>query len=38
VHEYKFVIDGTAWRADPGNPDVTGEYANSVLRIPDKRE
>ena len=36
VHEYKFVINGTTWRADPGNPDVTGEYSNSVLRIRDK--
>lgn len=36
VHEYKFVVNGTIWRADPGNPDVTGEYANSVLRIPAK--
>jgi peroxiredoxin len=33
VHEYKFVIDGKTWRADPGNPDVAGDYANSVLRI-----
>jgi len=34
AHEYKFVINGTLWRADPGNPDFTGTYANSVLRIP----
>src|SRR5262249_1933885 len=33
VHEYKFVLDGKTWRADPGNPDVAGDYANSVLRI-----
>ena len=32
-HEYKFVINGTTWRADPGNPDVAGDYSNSVLRI-----
>jgi hypothetical protein len=38
AHEYKFVIDGKTWRADPGNPDVTGEYANSVLRVgPQKK-
>jgi hypothetical protein len=37
-HEYKFVIDGKTWRADPGNPDFTGEYANSVLRIGPKAE
>jgi len=33
VHEYKFVIDGKTWRADPGNPDFAGEHANSVLQI-----
>jgi peroxiredoxin len=33
VHEYKFVIDGKTWRADPGNPDFAGQYANSVLQI-----
>lgn len=32
-HEYKFVIDGTAWRADPGNPRQTGAYHNSVLTL-----
>lgn len=36
AHEYKFVINGTIWRADPGNPDVAGEYGNSLLRIPAK--
>ncbi|HUG90040.1 MAG TPA: redoxin domain-containing protein [Planctomycetaceae bacterium] len=34
-HEYKFVIDGTIWRADPGNPDQTGFYNNSLLQIRD---
>jgi thiol-disulfide isomerase/thioredoxin len=38
VHEYKFVIDGKTWRSDPGNPDVTGEYANSMLRIVPRRD
>jgi 1,4-alpha-glucan branching enzyme len=33
VHEYKFVIDGKTWRPDPGNPDVAGDYGNSVLRV-----
>jgi thiol-disulfide isomerase/thioredoxin len=33
THEYKFVINSKTWRADPGNPDFAGEYANSVLRI-----
>lgn len=32
-HEYKFVIDGKTWRADPGNPEFAGQYANSVLKI-----
>ena len=33
THEYKFVINGKTWRADPGNPEVVGQYGNSVLRI-----
>jgi peroxiredoxin len=33
-HEYKYVIDGTAWRADPGNPEQAGGYHNSVLTLP----
>jgi thiol-disulfide isomerase/thioredoxin len=33
THEYKFVIDGKTWRADPGNPDFAGVYSNSVLRL-----
>jgi thiol-disulfide isomerase/thioredoxin len=33
MHEYKFVINGKTWRADPGNPDFAGEHANSVLRL-----
>lgn len=36
VHEYKFVIDGKTWRADPGNPESMGMYANSVLKIVSK--
>jgi hypothetical protein len=31
VHEYKYVIDGTRWRADPGNPNQIAAYRNSVL-------
>src|SRR5262245_35290443 len=38
VMEYKFVIDGKTWRADPGNPDVAGDYANSVLRVGPARK
>ncbi|MBI3866232.1 MAG: redoxin domain-containing protein [Planctomycetia bacterium] len=33
LHEYKFVIDGKTWRADPGNPDFGGQYANSVIVV-----
>jgi thiol-disulfide isomerase/thioredoxin len=36
AHEYKFVIDGKTWRADPGNPDFAGDYANSVLVVGPK--
>lgn len=33
IHEYKFVIDGKIWRADPGNPLRMGFYQNSALRL-----
>jgi glycosidase len=36
VHEYKFVLDGTTWLADPRNPDVVDDQnggVNSVLRL-----
>jgi peroxiredoxin/mono/diheme cytochrome c family protein len=29
--EYKFVVDGTKWTADPGNPVEWGKNRNSVL-------
>ncbi|MBS0263137.1 MAG: redoxin domain-containing protein [Planctomycetes bacterium] len=32
-YEYKFVVNGKVWRADPGNPDFAGDYANSVLVV-----
>jgi peroxiredoxin len=32
-HEYKFVIDGTKWRADPGNAVQIGFYRNSQLKL-----
>ena len=38
VHEYKFVIDGKTWRADPGNPDFAGQYSNSVLKLAARGE
>jgi hypothetical protein len=33
MYEYKFVLDGTGWRADPGNRERTGSYRNSVLQV-----
>lgn len=33
-YEYKFVIEGTRWRQDPGNPRQIGFYRNSVLTVP----
>jgi hypothetical protein len=33
-HEYKFVVDGGQWRADPNNHTTTGIFGNSVLQIP----
>ena len=32
-HEYKFVIDGTGWRNDPGNPRQVGFYRNSQIHV-----
>jgi peroxiredoxin len=32
-YEYKFVIDGTVWKYDPGNPHQAGFYNNSVLVV-----
>ncbi len=32
-YQYKFVLDGKEWRADPGNPDHAGSNRNSVLRV-----
>jgi hypothetical protein len=33
AHEYKYVLDGTRWRHDPGNRQQTGYYNNSVLQV-----
>jgi len=30
--QYKFVIDGN-WETDPNNPDITGEFGNSVITV-----
>jgi hypothetical protein len=32
-YEYKFVIDGTRWRHDPGNPRQVGFYNNSLIEV-----
>ena len=32
-HEYKFVVNGTNWLPDPENPDQTGPFTNSLVRI-----
>ncbi|MBM3308434.1 MAG: isoamylase early set domain-containing protein [Candidatus Eisenbacteria bacterium] len=32
-HEYKFVVNGTQWVADPDNPRVVGAYGNSEVEV-----
>ncbi|MEX0641562.1 MAG: redoxin domain-containing protein, partial [Pirellulales bacterium] len=32
-YEYKFVLDGTVWRFDPGNRERKGYFLNSVLHV-----
>ncbi len=34
-YEYKFVINGSQWIADPDNPKLVGEYGNSELVVGD---
>ena len=34
-YEYKFVVNGSEWIADPENPRVVGDYGNSGLTIND---
>jgi len=36
-YEYKFVIDGKIWRADPSNPQQAGYHRNSVLDVNDNK-
>ena len=36
-YQYKFVLDGKSWRADPGNPDHAGQHQNSFLHIGDSK-
>ena len=37
THEYKFVLDGTRWRQDPGNGRQVGDYHNSVVEVAKNR-
>lgn len=37
-YEYKFVVNGSEWIADPGNPIVVGDYGNSGLTVDDTGE
>jgi peroxiredoxin/mono/diheme cytochrome c family protein len=37
TYEYKYVLEGKVWRADPGNPLQNGFYNNSVLSVGKKR-
>jgi peroxiredoxin len=32
-YEYKFVVNGRVWRADPGTRERTAEYGNSILLV-----
>jgi len=32
-YEYKFVVNGSAWLADPDNPVVVGDYGNSQIEV-----
>ena len=32
-YEYKFVVNGGTWMADPENPKTAGDYGNSALEI-----
>ncbi|MFH1689709.1 MAG: glycogen-binding domain-containing protein [Candidatus Eisenbacteria bacterium] len=37
-YEYKFVVNGSEWIADPENPKVVGDYGNSGVTIDDDGE
>ena len=32
-YEYKFVVNGGTWMADPDNPKIVGDYGNSEIEI-----
>ncbi len=33
VYEYKFVLNGSQWVADPDNPKTAGDYGNSEMTV-----
>ncbi|MFH1865191.1 MAG: isoamylase early set domain-containing protein, partial [Candidatus Eisenbacteria bacterium] len=37
-YEYKFVVNGSEWIADPENPKVVGDYGNSGITVNDDGE
>jgi hypothetical protein len=37
-YEYKFVVNGSNWTADPDNPKVVGDYGNSEIEIDENGE
>lgn len=37
-HEYKFVVNGSEWIADPDNPRIVGDYGNSGVTIGEDGE
>lgn len=38
VYEYKFVVNGSEWIADPENPKIVGAYGNSEIVIGEDGE
>jgi hypothetical protein len=37
TYEYKYVLEGKVWKADPGNRRQLGFYNNSVLIVGERR-
>lgn len=38
AHEYKYIVNGSEWVADPENPKVVGDYGNSQITIDEQGE
>jgi len=38
TYEYKFVINGSDWIADPDNPKIVGDYGNSEVTVNEDGE